>query len=204
MNRIKAYYIPITLLVNWTTFLAIIPKQGNSEAYSRSRFSTKRTRQLSGLGAFPDGPREGPKPVPHSAMADLRAQGATSRIETDPWQEEGVYIISVAARILEMHPQTLRKYERAGLVNPSRTVGLLRLYSEEDITRLRLIKQLVVDLGLNVAGVQLIMEVFNNLLRIRNRLPGLETKDAKDFLEETVDELFELLRTHLPGAGLHR
>ena len=137
-------------------------------------------------------------------MADLRAQGATSRIETDPWQEEGVYIISVAARILEMHPQTLRKYERAGLVNPSRTVGLLRLYSEEDITRLRLIKQLVVDLGLNVAGVQLIMEVFNNLLRIRNRLPGLETKDAKDFLEETVDELFELLRTHLPGAGLHR
>ena len=52
---------------------------------------------------------------------------------------EGIYVISVAARLLKMHPQTLRKYERAGLVRPSRTVGMLRLYSEEDIVRLRLI-----------------------------------------------------------------
>ena len=54
--------------------------------------------------------------------------------------EDGLYVISVAARRLEMHPQTLRKYERAGLVRPARTVGRLRLYSEEDIVRLRLIK----------------------------------------------------------------
>ena len=53
-----------------------------------------------------------------------------------PEDMDGVYIISVAARILEMHPQTLRKYERAGLVKPSRTVGMLRLYSEVDIARL--------------------------------------------------------------------
>ena len=61
---------------------------------------------------------------------------------------DGLYVISVAARLLEMHPQTLRKYERSGLVRPSRTVGMLRLYSEEDIVRLRLIKHLVGDLGL--------------------------------------------------------
>ena len=77
---------------------------------------------------------------------------------------EGVYIISVAARILEMHPQTLRKYERAGLVRPSRTVGMLRLYSDEDIARLRLIKHLVNELGLNVASVQLVLQLFNSLL----------------------------------------
>ena len=55
-------------------------------------------------------------------------------------EEQGVYIISVAARILELHPQTLRKYERAGLVSPFRTGGMLRLYSEDDMVRLRLIK----------------------------------------------------------------
>ncbi len=63
---------------------------------------------------------------------------------------EGVYIISVAARILEMHPQTLRKYERVGLVMPSRTVGMLRLYCEEDVARLRLIKHLVGNLGVGL------------------------------------------------------
>ena len=84
---------------------------------------------------------------------------------------EGVYIISVAARILEMHPQTLRKYERAGLVRPSRTVGMLRLYSDEDIARLRLIKHLVNELGLNVASVQLVLQLFNSLLNTRMASP---------------------------------
>ena len=84
------------------------------------------------------------------------------RIEKQDY--EGVYIISVAARILEMHPQTLRKYERIGLVRPSRTVGMLRLYSEEDVARLKLIKHLVGELGLNLAGVQLALGIFNRLL----------------------------------------
>ena len=87
-------------------------------------------------------------------------------------QIEGVYIISVAARILEMHPQTLRKYERAGLVRPSRTGGMLRLYSEEDIARLRLIKLLVGELGLNVAGVQLVIGLFNRLLEAKAGVAG--------------------------------
>ena len=77
---------------------------------------------------------------------------------------EGVYVISVAARLLEVHPQTLRKYERVGLINPARTVGVHRLYSEEDIARLRVIKHLVDDLGLNLAGVELILDILNRLI----------------------------------------
>ena len=75
-----------------------------------------------------------------------------------------MYVISVAARLLEVHPQTLRKYERVGLIRPARTVGVRRLYSEEDIARLRVIKHLVDDLGLNLAGVELILDILNRLI----------------------------------------
>ena len=109
---------------------------------------------------------------------------------------EGVYIISVAARILEMHPQTLRKYERAGLVRPSRTVGMLRLYSEEDIARLRLIKHLVGDLGLNLAGVQLMLQLFNRMLEIRAKLPRVPDERLGQFVDMSLDELFELIHAH--------
>jgi MerR family transcriptional regulator/heat shock protein HspR len=76
---------------------------------------------------------------------------------------EPVFIISVAARLLEMHPQTLRKYEREGLIAPSRTTGNLRLYSDEDLERLRQVKYLVGELGLNLAGVQLVLELTRRL-----------------------------------------
>jgi len=81
----------------------------------------------------------------------------------------GLYIISVAAEILDMHPQTLRKYERAGFVEPPR-MGTLRLYSEEDIQRLRLIKYFVEELGLNLAGVELALRMTSRLLALRGRL----------------------------------
>jgi len=110
---------------------------------------------------------------------------------------DGVYIISVAARILEMHPQTLRKYERVGLVTPSRTVGMLRLYSEEDITRLRLIKHLVGDLGLNLAGVQLVLDLFNNLLVTRERVNRVADTDLRQFMSHSIDEMFGLLHAHM-------
>ena len=80
----------------------------------------------------------------------------------------GVYIISVAARLLEMHPQTLRKYERVGLVQPSRTGGQLRLYSDEDLLRLRVIRRLVDELGLNLAGVGLVLDLVGPLRRLVN------------------------------------
>ena len=108
-------------------------------------------------------------------------------------QMQGVYIISVAARVLQMHPQTLRKYERIGLVSPSRTVGMLRLYSEEDIARLRLIKHLVDELGLNLAGVELALKLFNRLLTMRAQAQELEGDELKSFLDSSVSQMLSLL-----------
>lgn len=107
---------------------------------------------------------------------------------------DGIYVISVAARILEMHPQTLRKYERAGLVRPSRTIGMLRLYSEEDIVRLRLIKHLVSDLGLNIAGVELSLRMFNELLKMRSGLDQAEASELKTYLDNCLQEMFNILK----------
>jgi len=76
---------------------------------------------------------------------------------------EPLFVISVAARLVEMHPQTLRKYEREGLVAPSRTSGNLRLYSDSDIEQLRQVKYLVEKRGLNLAGVQLALELTRQL-----------------------------------------
>jgi MerR family transcriptional regulator/heat shock protein HspR len=107
---------------------------------------------------------------------------------------EGIYVISVAARLLKMHPQTLRKYERAGLVRPSRTVGMLRLYSEEDIVRLRLIKHLVGEMGLNLAGVEVALAMFNQMLRIKSGLDQAKEGELKDYLENCLDEMFKILK----------
>ena len=82
----------------------------------------------------------------------------------------GLYIISVAARLTEMHPQTLRKYERVGLLSPSRTRGSLRLYSENDLARLRLIRILTEKFDLNLAGVRLVMELVSHLHHVLENL----------------------------------
>jgi MerR family transcriptional regulator/heat shock protein HspR len=96
----------------------------------------------------------------------------------DPTQGiEGLYIISVAARILEMHPQTLRKYERLGLINPGRTIGMLRLYSIEDIRKVRLIRRLS-DIGLNLAGIEFALGTAENLQLLNRRLQSLASDDA--------------------------
>ena len=99
-----------------------------------------------------------------------------------------------------MHPQTLRKYERFGLLSPSRTVGMLRLYSEEDLARLRLIKHLVGDLGLNLAGVQLTLGIFNRLLRIRMGVDRLEGKALKAYLAKQVEDLLGQLQGNVHSA----
>lgn len=83
---------------------------------------------------------------------------------------EPLFVISVAARLVEMHPQTLRKYEREGLIAPSRTSGNLRLYSDQDIERLRQVKYLVEERSMNLAGVQMALELTRELLRLRDRL----------------------------------
>lgn len=81
--------------------------------------------------------------------------------------EQEIFFISVAAEMLGMHPQTLRKYERLGFVQPSRTVGSMRLYSREELQRLRLIKRLVDELGINLAGVQRLLSIGEVMQRIR-------------------------------------
>lgn len=88
-----------------------------------------------------------------------------------PSYGEPLFVISVAARLLEMHPQTLRKYEREGLIAPSRTAGNLRLYSDRDIERLRQVKYLVEKRGLNLAGVQLALDLTRRLRELRGRHP---------------------------------
>lgn len=102
---------------------------------------------------------------------------------------EPLFVISVAARLVEMHPQTLRKYEREGLIAPSRTSGNLRLYSDEDIERLRQVKYLVEQRGLNLAGVQLALELTRGLQALRKELSS-----AAPSVSDLENEFITLLR----------
>jgi MerR family transcriptional regulator, heat shock protein HspR len=81
--------------------------------------------------------------------------------------EEELLFISMAAELLGMHPQTLRKYERLGLIQPARTIGSMRLYAREELERLRLIKRLVDEQGVNLAGVQRLLAVAEVVQRMR-------------------------------------
>jgi MerR family transcriptional regulator/heat shock protein HspR len=83
---------------------------------------------------------------------------------------EALYVISVAARLVEMHPTTLRKYERVGFLEPSRTPGRTRLYSLDDIHRLRQIKRLVEERDMNLAGVQMALDLTEQLNEIATAL----------------------------------
>jgi len=89
-------------------------------------------------------------------------------------QERPRYMISVAAELVGMHPQTLRIYESKGLVRPRRTPGNTRLYSEADLERLRLIQRLTTELGLNLAGVGTVIRLEDELGKARARLERLE------------------------------
>jgi MerR family transcriptional regulator, heat shock protein HspR len=84
------------------------------------------------------------------------------------------YMISVAAELVGMHPQTLRLYEAKGLVRPGRTPGGTRLYSDADVERLRLIQRLTTQLGLNLAGVEQVLRLEDELRRLRSRMERIE------------------------------
>ena len=88
--------------------------------------------------------------------------------------ERGRYMISVAAELVGMHPQTLRLYEAKGLVSPRRTPGGTRLYSDADLDRLRLIQRLTTELGLNLAGVEQVLRLEDELRRMQARMARLE------------------------------
>ena len=119
------------------------------------------------IEAFAPAPPAPALPVVHPAPGAGVGSGADA--EAAP-EVAGVYIISVAARLLEMHPQTLRKYERLGLIHPVRTVGMLRLYSPDDLRKVMLIRHLMDNLGLNLAGVEFALKLVNNLNVFSRRL----------------------------------
>ena len=133
---------------------------------------------------------------PPGRRGDDSVSSPPARRESAPSEEDfsrqGLYIISVASRILEMHPQTLRKYERIGLVQPSRTVGMLRLYSEEDIAQLRIIKHLVDHVGLNLAGVELVLDMMRRLAAVHRQLAPFEDPSRRA-LEEELESILNLL-----------
>ena len=113
-----------------------------------------------------------------------------------------VYVISVAAELADLHPQTLRAYEREGLITPARTEGGTRRYSRRDVDRLRFIRTLTQDEGLNLAGVRVVLEMGEKLEHARRRIGALE--DMVRALAERIDqrpagERFEIVKTR-PGA----
>jgi len=111
---------------------------------------------------------------------------------------EPLFVISVAARLVKMHPQTLRKYEREGLIAPSRTQGNLRLYSDRDIERLRQVKYLVEDRGLNLAGVQMVLDITRRLRELRafatDRTVRQDANAGSDGYAAMKSELDRMLR----------
>ena len=108
---------------------------------------------------------------------------------------DDLLFISTAARLLGMHPQTLRKYERLGLVRPARRIGAMRLYSREELERLRFIKRLVDDLGINLAGVQQLLEIAEVMRRLQPLVQDerLVRNQARRRLMREIDKLNELL-----------
>jgi MerR family transcriptional regulator, heat shock protein HspR len=93
------------------------------------------------------------------------------------------YMISVAAELVGMHPQTLRIYEQKGLVRPKRTAGNTRLYSDSDVERLRLIQQLTSEVGLNLVGVARVLHMEDELQRMRRRLERMEQEMRRSLQE---------------------
>jgi MerR family transcriptional regulator/heat shock protein HspR len=107
----------------------------------------------------------------------MRRTRTTTRVTVR--SDRGVFMISVAAELAEMHPQTLRMYEQRGLIEPKRSPKGTRLYSHEDVERLRRIQEMTNELGLNLAGVEHVLRLEQELERTRRRLDALERRAAE-------------------------
>src|SRR5512141_2922741 len=108
-------------------------------------------------------------------------------------KNEPVYVISIAARLVEMHPQTLRMYERLGLVKPARTGHNIRLYSDEDIERLRQIQRLT-QVGVNLAGVEMVLELLERMQALRR-----EMEEEMQLQQSELENEIEQLRRQVAG-----
>jgi MerR family transcriptional regulator, heat shock protein HspR len=114
------------------------------------------------------------------------------------------YMISIAAELVGMHPQTLRIYEQKGLVLPQRTAGNTRLYSDADIERLRLIQRLTTELGLNLAGVERVLHMEDELQRMRRRLDRMEHEMRKALAEVHRQYRRDVVLYRPPQAPVHQ
>ncbi len=121
----------------------------------------------------------------------------------------GVYMISVAAELAGMHPQTLRIYESRGLIEPERTSGGTRRYSDEDVERLRRIQELTTEMGMNLAGVEKVFELEEQLERMRERMRRLErqAERVEQEMHEEIERVRKSFRAELvpyrpPGSDL--
>jgi len=124
-------------------------------------------------------------------------------------RERGVYMISVAAELAGMHPQTLRIYEARGLIQPKRSPKNTRLYSDDDVERLRRIQQLTSELGMNLAGVERVFELEQEVARMRRRLNNIEraAERAQDELRQEIARVRQAAKAELvpyepPGQAL--
>ena len=122
-----------------------------------------------------------------------RARKTTVTVESG----RGVFMISVAAELAEMHPQTLRMYEQRGLIHPQRSPKGTRLYSQEDVDRLRRIQQMTTDLGLNLAGVERVLALEEELDEAQRRLSELEQQ--ADHARAELEQELETARRTLSG-----
>jgi len=123
----------------------------------------------------------------------------TTRVETQIDRARGVFMISVAAELAEMHPQTLRMYEARGLIQPKRSPKNTRLYSHEDVERLRRIQEMTAEQGLNLAGVETVLELENRLEEMRAELASMRERTQE--MEQRMTEEVERARRSL-GAEL--
>jgi MerR family transcriptional regulator/heat shock protein HspR len=126
-----------------------------------------------------------------------------------PDRDQGVYMISVAAQLAGMHPQTLRIYETRGLIAPKRSPKNTRLYSQQDVDRLRRIQELTSELGMNLAGVERVFELEEEIERMRRRMRNLErhAQRAQEELQKELERVrrsfkYELVRYEPPSQAL--
>ncbi|HET6509784.1 MAG TPA: helix-turn-helix transcriptional regulator [Baekduia sp.] len=124
----------------------------------------------------------------------------TTRTTVTVSSDRGVFMISVAAELAEMHPQTLRMYEQRGLIEPKRSPKGTRLYSHEDVERLRRIQEMTNELGLNLAGVEHVLRLEQELERSRRRVEALERRTTD--LQAEFAEQIEQVKRELRGGEL--
>lgn len=130
------------------------------------------------MAEFTQGPQPNEPPPERRTTVHARIEVSASR---------GVFMISVAAELADMHPQTLRMYEQRGLIQPQRSPRGTRLYSQDDVERLRRIQQMTADLGLNLAGVERVLELEEQLEQVQRRLGAVERRRLE--LETEIQRL---------------